>query len=469
MDIRVFTDFTKRKNSTKQPGGGQVIRCVLKEDTSILRPVFILDTPIANYTYVQAFGKYYFVSDVVNLDASRCEVHCALDVLASYKADIVNYPAFVERAASYFDEYVNDPLLSGRQLVIKDDHYITALTNFFNVTGCYVVQVMNKNDGVILMAMDDPSPINKILMPATYTTTDIQKWIDSKIAQAFDLDVYIGTIKWVPFKASALSNLTTNELAVGPLGVNLGGVTLYRVTSDKTYKHMIAFLNLPTSGFFGDFRDTNDAFTQYTLSLPGVGFVPLNADFVGSCIKNGMQISIDIFIDLVSGDVTYDVSSYEAAQVNYKGPFAQFKGNVSVDVPIGKSSGHPIRTATTYISGLAGGGGSAAAGNVVSGAATIFSSQLEAIGNNIRPQVSMMGGSGNKADMKNHTTITLTRRQYGAKEYPTAVAGRPLMQNIVLGNLYGFIKCGAASVPVNAPDQVRDEINSYLNNGFYME
>ena len=81
----------------------------------------------------------------------------------------------------------------------------------------------------------------------------------------------------------------------------------------------------------------------------------------------------------------------------------------------------------------------------------------------------MMGGSGNKADMRNHTTITLTRRQYGAKEYPTAVAGRPLMQNIVLGNLYGFIKCGGASVPVNAPDQVRDEINSYLNNGFYME
>ena len=444
MVIKVFTDFTKRKNSTRQPAGGQDINCVLKEDTSILRPVFILNTPIANYTYVQAFGKYYFVSDVVNLDASRCEVHCTLDVLASYKSDIAAYSAFVERSASYFDEYINDPLLSGRQLMIRDDHYITALTNFFDVTGCYVVQVMNKNDGVILMAMDDPSPINKILMPATYTTTDI-------------------------FKASALSNLTTNELAVGPLGVNLGGVTLHRVTSDKTYKHMIAFLTLPTSGFFGDFRDTNDAFTQYTLSLPGVGFVPLNADFVGSCIKNGMQISIDIFIDLVSGDVTYDVSSYEAAQINYKGPFAQFKGNVSVDVPIGKSSGHPIRTATTYISGLAGGGGSAAAGNVVSGAATIFSSQLEAIGNNIRPQVSMMGGSGNKADMRNHTTITLTRRQYGAKEYPTAVAGRPLMQNIYLGNLSGFIKCGGASVPVNAPDQVRDEINSYLNNGFYME
>ena len=126
MVIKVFTDFTKRKNSTRQPAGGQDINCVLKEDTSILRPVFILNTPVANYTYVQAFRNYYFVSDVVNLDANRCEVHCVLDVLATYKADIAAYPAFVERSASYFDEYINDPLLSGRQLMIRDDHYITA-------------------------------------------------------------------------------------------------------------------------------------------------------------------------------------------------------------------------------------------------------------------------------------------------------------------------------------------------------
>lgn len=469
MVIKLWDNFTKKRNSTLQPYGGITKNVILKEETSIERPSFILAEPVANWTYVQAFGRFYFVTDVINLDGHRSEIVCDVDYLATYKPDILGYTAFVERASSYYDEYVNDPLLSSRQLMIRDDHYITALTNFFNVTGCYVVQVMNKNDGVILMAMDDLSPINKILMPATYTTTDIQNWIDSKIAQAFDLDVYIGTIKWVPFTASSLSNLTTNELAVGPLGVNLGAVTLHRVTSDKTYKHIIAFLTLPTSGFFGDFRDTNDTFTQYTLSLPGVGFVPLNADFVGSCIKTGMQISIDIFIDLVSGDVTYDISSYEAGQVNYKGPFAQFKGNVSVDVPIGKSSGHPIRTATTYISGLAGGGGSAAAGNVVSGAATIFSSQLEAISNNIRPQVSMMGGNGNKADMRNHTTITLTRRQYGAKDYPTAVAGRPLMQNVLLGNLSGYVKCGNASVPLNAQEVDMTAVNNFLNSGFYIE
>ena len=470
MNIEVWNSFSKRKNSTKTPpSSGTQMTVVLKEETSGENPSFILNMGIADITYVKAWNHYYFVDDVININAGMCELVCSMDVLASYKSDITAYTAFVERAASSYDEYVNDPLLSGQQLMIQDDHYITTMTNFFDVTGCYVIQVMNKTDGVILIAMDDMTPLNKILMPASYTTTDIQNWIDSKIAQAFDLDVYIGTIKWVPFSSSALSNITSNVLDVGPLGVNLGGTTIRKVTGNNTFKHLVEFVVLPTSGFFNDFRDTNNEYTQYTLSLPGVGFVPLNAEFVGSCIKNNMQISVDVYVDIVNGGVTYDISSYEAGQINYKGPYAQFKGNISVDVPIGKSSGNPIRTATTYMSGLAGGGGSAAAGNVVSGAATIFSSQLEAISNNIRPQVSMIGGNGNKADLRNHTTITLTRRQYGSKDYPTAVAGRPLMQNVQLSTLSGFVKCGNASVPVNAHASERDAINSFLNSGFYIE
>ena len=198
MDIRVFTDFTKIKNSTKQPAGGQQIGCFLKDDTSLLRPVFILDTPIASYTYVQAFGKYYFVSDVVNLDANRCEVHCVLDVLATYKADIVNYPAFVERSAVLFDEYVNDPLLSQKQLFRSESRHSTSLSSFFSQTGCFVTEVMAKDQGIVLYASSNLDPYKFILMPAGYTTADIQEWIQSTISQSFDLDVYIGSVKWFP-------------------------------------------------------------------------------------------------------------------------------------------------------------------------------------------------------------------------------------------------------------------------------
>ena len=69
MNINVWSNFTKRRNSTAQPTGGTQKTVYLKEQTSIEHPSFILAEPLANYNYVQAFGNYYFVTDVINLDA----------------------------------------------------------------------------------------------------------------------------------------------------------------------------------------------------------------------------------------------------------------------------------------------------------------------------------------------------------------------------------------------------------------
>ena len=67
MVIKVWNSFAKRRNSTLLPAiSGTDISCYLKDETSIERPSFILNTPIADYTYVQAFGHFYFVDDVIN-------------------------------------------------------------------------------------------------------------------------------------------------------------------------------------------------------------------------------------------------------------------------------------------------------------------------------------------------------------------------------------------------------------------
>ena len=81
MQIIVWDNFTKRKNSTLRPAGGTTVTCVLKEQTSVENPVFILNTPLTLYTYVGAFGHYYFVSDIVNLDGQ-----IKIPVSRSYKA-----------------------------------------------------------------------------------------------------------------------------------------------------------------------------------------------------------------------------------------------------------------------------------------------------------------------------------------------------------------------------------------------
>lgn len=472
MDIKVFTDFTKRKNSTRQPSGGQVISCVLKEDTSILRPVFILNTPIASYTYVQAFNKYYFVSDVVNLDANRCEVHCALDVLATYKADISAYPAFVERAASAFDVYVNDPLLSQKQLLLDDNITLTSLASFFTpfANGCFLVECLAKDNGIVLYATSDLEPYKFILSPGAYSPQDKTEWIASQISQAFDLDVYIGSVKWFPFSASTLGTLLpTNSFPIGPVDLaaaaeaaDPGSWTyfVYKVNQSLPKVGSVQ-LNMPQTGNFGDFRDCNNSYTQYNMYLPGVGIVSVDAAVIGYAIRTNKTINVNLYVDLISGDITYLLQFASGAQVS------RFSGNISVDVPIGKSAVDTVKSAKMFAGSVAAG---AAAGGVWGAIGGAVVGGVEAIYNHLTPDTSMVGGSGNKTEMiMQHNYIALNRKQFGSKDFPTEVAGRPFMQNIVLGNLYGFVKCGSASVPVNAPDQVRDEINRYLNNGFYME
>lgn len=469
MNINVWTNFTKRRNSTKQPTSGTTVTCVLKEETSIEHPSFILNTPIANYTYVEAFGHYYFVDDVININAGMCELVCSMDVLASYKSDITSYTAFVERAASSYDVWINDPALSQKQLYYSDTMHTTSLSSFFSQTGCFVVECLAKNQGVVLYATSNLEPYKYILTPGVYTTQDKNDWIQSRISQAFDLDVYIGGVKWMPFSASDMGTALSGTFPIGPVDIAaaLGGAwdyTVYKVpqigpSSNKTTS---VSLTLPSSGNFGDFRDCSPKYTQYNLYLPGCGLVSLDPSVIGYAIQQSKTIYVDIWVDLISGEITYRLRLGANAS-----DIGRYSGNISVDVPIGKSAVDTVKSAKMVAGSI---GAGAAAGGVWGALGGALVGGVEAIYNHMIPDTNMIGGAGNKAELANVSgSIHLTRRQYGAKDYPTAVAGRPLMQNVTLSSLSGFVKCGNASVPVNAHASERDAINSFLNSGFYIE
>lgn len=476
MDILVWSNFTKRINSTRQPqaADGRQISCYLKEDTSIQNPSFILNDPMPSITYVQAFGNYYFVSDVINLDANRAEVACSLDVLATYRASILGYTAFVERSASSYDPYVNDPLLSGRQITVDESITYTSLGSVFNVAGCFIAQVFTKNRGVVLYVTNTLEIFRVFLNPDCYSTTDIQQWIDKKIAQEFDLDVYIGTIKWVPFNINELGT-STNEIVFGPIGVSSSSTlwpsgAVVRYVSQTFIKVPDAITLEVAQPLYNDFRDCSSKYTQYSILLPGVGLVQLNTETIGSALHMNRSIKVEIMIDLVSGAITYDLFTLSSNQERYY--FAQFNGNISVDVPIGKahsdfnqSIAMTVGTVQNMTNSLMQGpsGVPNAGMEAMKGFMNIFDTVATT-------QTNILGGSGNKADLYRHSAnIYLNRKTYDSKIFPVAVAGRPLCQFVQLGTLSGFCQCGNASVPVNARDEERAEINSYLNSGFYIE
>ena len=111
MATLTFYSFAKRKNSTALPtGAGAVYDVYLKEPTDLLRPVFLLSySGVPAWSYAAFENRFYFVTDYVSVHNELWEVHCEVDVLATWKTAIQTTTAFVQ-----FDTTANTEITDKR-------------------------------------------------------------------------------------------------------------------------------------------------------------------------------------------------------------------------------------------------------------------------------------------------------------------------------------------------------------------
>ena len=87
------------------------INIVLKDDTDILNPTFILQTDNdiinSNYIYVSELKRYYYIEDIT-LSQNRIIVTAKVDVLNTYKDDILNLKVILKRQENKYNTYLND-------------------------------------------------------------------------------------------------------------------------------------------------------------------------------------------------------------------------------------------------------------------------------------------------------------------------------------------------------------------------
>lgn len=86
---------------------------LLKRDTSILRPVLVInsaqDIYTYNYMYISEFGRYYFIDDIRSVHDNLWEISAHVDVLETYKAAILSNTAVLRRQEKKFNLYLDDP------------------------------------------------------------------------------------------------------------------------------------------------------------------------------------------------------------------------------------------------------------------------------------------------------------------------------------------------------------------------
>lgn len=81
---------------------GTLSGVILKAETNLMRPTFILKTsPLvynSNYLYNSFTKRYYYIREVTAMSGGRIAIDCDIDVLFTYKNEILNSSGWVVRS-----------------------------------------------------------------------------------------------------------------------------------------------------------------------------------------------------------------------------------------------------------------------------------------------------------------------------------------------------------------------------------
>lgn len=86
---------------------GTVSGVTIKNEMDLMQPTFILKTdPLvynANYLYCSFTSRYYYITDITALTGGRIAISCRVDVLYTYKDEILASSAWVVSSSSASD------------------------------------------------------------------------------------------------------------------------------------------------------------------------------------------------------------------------------------------------------------------------------------------------------------------------------------------------------------------------------
>ena len=94
----------------------ETVTGVLKDETSILRPVVLIqcdldDVKKVNYMEIPAFGRKYFVTNIESVRQGLVAISGRVDVLSTYNSQIRSNTGIIRRQEKNWNLYLNDGVL----------------------------------------------------------------------------------------------------------------------------------------------------------------------------------------------------------------------------------------------------------------------------------------------------------------------------------------------------------------------
>lgn len=112
FEIVLYKNYSEHNKLDKLISDAYAVEGVLRDNCSIINPIFeinAVDITGYNYCYIEAFGRYYFISDIISKTTGLWEIHCNVDVLMSFIEDINNSFVLLENTTlTEAENYLSD-------------------------------------------------------------------------------------------------------------------------------------------------------------------------------------------------------------------------------------------------------------------------------------------------------------------------------------------------------------------------
>lgn len=472
-----FMHTSKARNSTRVPSAteGHITEtiCYLKDPTSIIKPTLIIQGadstfegkqfPDYNYCYIADFHRYYFITNITSISALVWQIDCEVDVLATYRSEILGTKAFVMFAESSHNSMIPDERLPRTDksatsvLKVKFDAYSRA--------GIFILNTAGK-DGNGMNGYTQSYALGAGQLAAFSNKLNSQDWWEEIKNQLTNPSEAVVSCIWLPIDGS-LINTTPKSIMLGYNDSGVTGNLLNKTYVEGSFSIAIPLHYKSVSGSYADYRNC-EPYSTCTIFLPGVGNCQIPLVRV---LKNGSKIPslvVKYCIDVTTGEVTYSIHDPDEPD----GIILTANGSFGVNIPVSSTAANNLGVLTG--AGIAIGsavalvatGGTASlltsfglAGGMMSGYASMGVSALQST-------TSVSGSIGGRSSISLNENVIVTVCWYEVSDTPAnciSTIGLPLYRTVTLGSLKGLVKCTGVYINAECTEEEHNMLAQYVN------
>lgn len=441
-----YSNFIKKENSTKQPTGGTSYNVVFKEGFSITGGTVKLQASFStamNFTAAKYENRFYNVDNVVSVTNDIVDIILSLDVLATYKSDIISYIGLLERAPS------------SSEINYLPDNTITS-------NGNLITNKLIWSDAVLLDYATSVQIKTSNAVSAQCYFTNLKGLIDfsaqlDSVWSGKNIDL-ISEINMVKLSITDIGNLpkavSTNRIVVGDTAYDIAGTVFafYEpAVMETSYTPSLSDINFT----YSDARLIDSNYTK-------ISFVLNNTEiFLDSCYNRTPNFLIKCTLDI--NTLTVLTQIWIKQHTDNK---LLYSGYTNIGISYSLSNNNSLQTKS-----------------ISTALRTASKTSIDVISKNIPGLMSDVPSLATNAAASSSgsapgTTLSMTDLyikiylyEYGSTEKSATENGYPYYKvgSATSVNIGGFYKFKNPQLGLSAPSKIKSAVNSYMAKGFYYE